>query len=137
MRIGRVLSVLVAAVGVAALAACASSGGSGGEGRRFNANELTPEEIAEAPVSNLYEAVERFRPRWLLIRSQRSLNLRTEIAVFLNSSYLGTPESLRQVGLAGLVRMRYLDAARATALYQVPDGTAIEGAIVVEVGRDD
>ncbi len=113
--------------------ACATTGGST-PGR--NTDVLTPEEIAEAPVANLYEAVERFRPRWLLVRSPRSLNMQSEVSVFLNSSYLGGPDSLRQIGLAGLVRIRYLDGATASALYRVPDGRAIEGAIIVEVGGD-
>jgi len=122
------LSALLLAAG-----ACASTGTTT---TRRDTDVLTPDEIAEAPVSNLYEAVERFRPRWLLIRTPMSLNMQTEVAVFLNSSYLGTPDVLRQVGMDGLVRMRYLDGARASALYTVPDGRAIEGAIIVEVGRD-
>ena len=134
MKTPRILAPLLAVTLLVTATACASSGG-GGPSR--DSNVLTAEEIAEAPVNNLYEAVERFRPRWLLVRTARSLNLRTEIAVFLNQSYLGTPEALRQVGMDGVVRLRYLDGPRATALYTVPDGRAIEGAIIVEMGRDD
>jgi len=111
-------------------AACASST----PGVRRDSAELLPEEIAEVPVSNLYEAVERLRPRWFQIRSPRSMNMSTEVAVILNSSYLGGPETLRQIAPTGLIRMRYLEAARATALYRVPDGRAVEGAIIVEMG---
>ena len=120
---------------ILAATACASTG-TGTTTTRRDSNVLMPEEIAEAPVSNLYEAVERFRPRWLLIRSPRSLNMQSEVSVFLNSSYLGGPESLRQVGVDGVVRLRYLDGPTASALYTVPDGRAIEGAIIVETGGD-
>jgi len=106
---------------ILAATACASTGTAS---IRRDSNVLTPEEIAEAPVSNLYEAVERFRPRWFLIRSPRSLNMQSEVSVFLNYSYLGGPDSLRQVGLEGLVRIRYLDGPTASALYRVPDGRA-------------
>jgi len=128
-------SILAAAstLGLLALAAaCATSGGTSSS--RRNSNTLTPEEIAQAPVANLYEAVERFRPRWLLVRSPRSINLPVEVSVFLNNSYLGGPDALRQIGVEGLVRLRYLDGATASALYRVPDGRAIEGAIIVEIG---
>lgn len=131
----RPMVILFAAAATVTWAGCASSSG-GVDGPRREQNVLTPEEIATAPVNNLYEAVERFRPRWLLVRSPRSLNMRTEVIVILNDAYLGPPESLRQVGMDGLVRLRYVDGPRASALYRVPGGTAVEGAIVVEVGRD-
>lgn len=134
VKLRRPLTLLFAAALALGGAACASSGGGTPPSR--DQNVLTPEEIATAPVNNLYEAVERFRPRWLLVRSPRSLNMRTEVIVVLNDSYLGPPESLRQVGMDGLVRIRYVEGTRAAALYRVPGGTAVEGAIVVEVGRD-
>lgn len=133
MKTRPILAGALSAAMLMGVAACASSGTT--TGMRRDSDVLTPEEIAEASVSNLYEAVERFRPRWLLIRSQRSLNLPTEIAVFLNASYLGDPQALRQVDMVGLIQLRYMDGPRASALYRVPDGRAIEGAIIVEVGR--
>ncbi len=134
MTIRPILVTALLALVLLAAGACASTGSTG---PRRDSNVLTPEEIAEAPVSNLYEAVERLRPRWLQIRSTRSLNMQSEVSVFLGSSYLGGPDALRQIGLDGLVRIRYLDSATASALYKVPDGRAIEGAIIVEVGRSD
>ncbi|HEX9885264.1 MAG TPA: hypothetical protein VGA70_02205 [Longimicrobiales bacterium] len=134
MNVRRTLAALILTGLLVGAAACASTKGTATRG---DPNVLTPEEIAGTPVSNLYEAVERLRPRWLLIRSARSLNMPTQVVVFLNASYLGSPDALRQLGFDGLVRLRYMDSARASALYSVPSGVAIEGAIIVEVGRDD
>lgn len=110
-------------------AACASSNG---DGPRRDSNILTAEEMATAPVSNLYEAVEQLRPRWLQVRTRRSLNMESEVSVFLNRSYLGGPQELRSMGISGVAQLRYLDGALASATLRVPSGRAIEGAIVVE-----
>lgn len=99
-------------------AGCASSGG-GGTIRR-DSRTLTPEEIATVPVTNLYEAVQRLRPRWLEMRDVRSLGAAGgtsggQIVVFLNNNYVGGPETLRQFEPHQIVRIRYLDAAQASA----------------------
>ena len=95
-------------------AGCASSGG--GTTVRRDSRVLTPEEIATVPVTNLHEAIERLRPRWLEMRDVRSLGTGTgQIVVFLNNSYVGGPETLRQFQAHQIVRIRYLDAAQASA----------------------
>lgn len=106
------LSVLLVALLVSA--GCASSGG--GTNVRRDSRMLTPEEIATVPVTNLYEAVERLRPRWLEMRDVRSLGTGAgQIVVFLNNSYVGGPETLRQFQAHQIVRIRYLDASQASA----------------------
>jgi hypothetical protein len=115
--------------------ACASS--PEGDGTRRDSNILTAEEMAGAPVSTLYEAVEQLRPRWLQIRMRRSLTMESEVSVFMNRNYLGGVQELRNLGLTGVVRLRYLDGSLASATLRVPDGKHIEGAIVVETGGGD
>jgi hypothetical protein len=115
---------------VAAAGACASSGG-GAAGT--NRNVLTREEIATVRVANVYEAVERLRPRWLQIRAPRSLGGQTEIAVFMNRSYLGGPEVLRQFEPTSITQVRYLDGATAMATLAGLGGKVVEGAIIIEV----
>jgi hypothetical protein len=103
--------------GFVTAAGCASSGN--GAATRRDTRSLTPEEIATVPVTNLYEAVERLRPRWLEIRDVRSIGAGAsgggQIVVFLNNSYVGGPETLRQFQAHQIVRIRYLDAAQASA----------------------
>lgn len=113
-------TVLSLALALALTAAgCASSSGGDGSVRR-DSRSLTPEEIATVPVTNLYEAVERLRPRWLEMRDVRSLGAGGgasggQIVVFLNNSYVGGPETLRQFQAHQVVNIRYLDAAQASA----------------------
>jgi hypothetical protein len=111
-----------------AFSGCASSG----QVRPIDSTVLTQEEIATAPVSNLFEAVERLRPRWLQIRSVRSINTGVQIAVFLNRSYLGEPEVLRTYDTKSVARLRYLDGATASATLSGFDSRHVESAIVLE-----
>lgn len=110
---------LGAALAVALTAGGCASSGADGTIRR-DSRTLTPEEIATVPVTNLYEAVQRLRPRWLEMRDVRSLGAGAgtsggQIVVFLNNSYVGGPETLRQFETHQIVRIRYLDAAQASA----------------------
>jgi hypothetical protein len=113
------------------VAGCASSGT--GNVRR-DSRLLTPEEIATVPVTNLYEAVERLRPRWLEMRDVRSLGTGIgQIVVFLNNSYVGGPETLRQFQGHQVIRIRYLDAAQASATLSGYDTTRhVVAGIVLE-----
>ena len=111
------------------LAACATSG----QAARGSTNVLTREEISAAGVSNLLEAVERLRPRWLQARGPRSINSETRVLVFVDRSNLGGPEALSQFDAKNLVQLKYLDAAQAYATLSLPRGTAVQGAIVVEL----
>jgi hypothetical protein len=115
---------------IAVAGGCASAG-SGAQGT--NRNVLTREEIATIRVANVYEAVERLRPRWLQIRAPRSLGGQTEIVVFLNRSFIGGPEMLRQFEPANISQLRYLDGSTAMATLAGLGGKVVEGAIVIEV----
>lgn len=112
-------------------AGCASSPG---DGPRRDNTILTADEMADAAVSNLYEAVERLRPRWLQIRTRRSINMESEVSVFHNRIYVGGAEQLRTMGLTGVAQLRYMDAPLAAANLRLPAGVAVEGAILVETG---
>jgi hypothetical protein len=116
-------------------AACASSGG--GSSVRRDSRELLPAEIATVPVQDLLEAVERLRPRWLEMRDVRSLGTGSgQIVVFLNNSYVGGPETLRQFKPHQIVRIRYLDAAQATATLTGYDTSrAVVAGIVLETAE--
>lgn len=119
-------------MGAVLLTACASTGS---EGPRRNYDVITTEEIEAANVSNLYQLVERLRPRWLDVRSQRSYNTSTEIVVFQGQTYLGGPAILREMGADGAHTLRYIDGATASATLPGLGSRQIEGAIVINPGR--
>lgn len=109
---------------------CASSGTGGGSSNR---DTLTREQMSEISANNVYEAVERLRPRWLQIRAARSMSGPTEIVVFMNRSLMGGPEVLRQFTPSDVARLRYLDGPTAATQLSGLGGRAVEGAIIIEV----
>lgn len=114
-----------------ALAACAGASRANAAAR--NPNLITRAEIEEARqsgVRDLYELVDRTRPRWFQTRSQRSMTLETIVAVYLNETRLGGVDALRGYQLDAVSTLRYLDAAQAMLLPGL-GSTHVEGAIVI------
>ena len=109
---------------------CASTGTGSSSGRRSDV--LTREEILGAGATNLYDVIHRLRPRWLQVRSTRSINMETEIAVLQNDMLMGTAPILREMVPELAWEIRYLTGARAaTAIPGLMSGRHIEGAIVI------
>lgn len=119
------ISVICASVLLLGCAAGATSSG----GRDLNV--ITAQEIGEANLSNLYQVIQRLRPRWLEVRAQQSLNSRTEIVVYQGQTYLGGPEILRQLGSDAAIEVRYLDGPTASATLPGIGSRLVEAAIVV------
>jgi hypothetical protein len=113
-----------------ALSSCASSSG---ERARTNSSILTREEMLGIQVANVFDAVERLRPRWLQIRTQLSLTGPTEIVVFMDRNYLGGPEVLRQFSPNDVARLRYMDGTTASATLAGMANRSVEAAIILEV----
>ncbi len=131
MRIS-MASTLLLMIGVTALGTSCGSAGRSASGTR-NPNLISQAEITEgsdAGVRDLHELIGRIRPRWLDVRSERSLRLETLIAVYHNNSRLGGVDALRGYPLTNVTSIRYLDAAQAGLLPGAAGGH-IEGAIVV------
>jgi hypothetical protein len=133
-RTARRISRTTMAIGVGATIACAGQGRAGIEAR--TPNLIDSDEIMEmhqAGVRDLYELVNRQRPRWLQRRPERSLQLETVVLVYHNETRLGGLDALRGYPLLSVVSLRYLDAAQAMLL---PGGGSahIEGAIVIRTG---
>ena len=105
-----------------------------------NINVITATEIEryrQEGVRDLYELIERIRPRWLTIRSDRSLQLETIVLVYQNNGRLGGVEALRGYLLTpSIASIRYLDAAQA-GLLPGAGSAHVEGAIVIstDAGR--
>lgn len=125
-----VLSVtLIAATALAA--ACASTGEQ--EPTRRDTTRLTAEEIASVNAHNMYEVIERLRPRWLVARAARSFGSETGVVVYQGQALLGGIDMLRQVAPDMVVAARYLDAqTAATTLPGIGTGH-VAGAIVLTV----
>jgi hypothetical protein len=118
-------------LGLLTLTGCAATGGTS----RSSSAPLTAEEIQSAPAGNLYEVIDQLRPRWLQMRAVMSFGTGSgtpQIGVFLNRSYLGTPEALRNLSKEGIREIRYLDGPAASAQLRAPGGVGLAGAILVE-----
>lgn len=115
-------------VAVLLLSACASAPS---DGPRRQYDLLTTEEIEAANVSNLYQLVERLRPRWLDTRGQQSFSTPTAVVVFHGQSYLGGVEMLREMGKREARVIRYLDGPTAQATLPGLGSRQVEAAIVV------
>lgn len=115
------------------LLVCGASGcASAGAGSATVSDVLTREEVQASGAQNLYEAVQRLRPRWLAVRSTRSLGLENIVGVYQGQTFLGEPEVLRRFGLDAFARLRYLDAAAASASLPRAAGRHLDGAILLE-----
>ena len=122
---------LLTAVAVALLSGCATTGtgSSGGD-----PNILTREQIMSVQgVTNLYDVVQRLRPRWLTVRAaDRSFGMGTQIAVFQGQTYLGDIDTLRQLQPGMAFQLKYMDGTTAqNSLPGISPGTHLAGAIIL------
>jgi hypothetical protein len=109
---------------------CASA--SPGAGTRSDPDTLTREEIIATGSSNLYDAVQRLRPRWLTPRAQQSFGSSTDILVFQGQTNLGTVEVLRQLTPESAIRLRFIDGSTAAASLPGIGSRHVAGAIILE-----
>lgn len=115
-------------IGLLAVGACASASGTGVRPRQ---DVITAAEIEATRVSNLFELVQRLRPRWLELRSPQSFTSNTLIVVYQGQSYLGGVDILRQFGKESAHRLIYLDGPTASATLPGLGTRQVEGAIVI------
>jgi hypothetical protein len=98
--------------------ACASGGGV-----RSNSspNEITREDIAANPdASTAMDLVRRIRPRWVTTSRTRTFGsggADVEPVVVLDGVRFGSADSLTQINLINVIRIRYLNSNDATTLY--------------------
>jgi hypothetical protein len=116
-----------AALGIA----CSSATRSDGDNTRFDV--LTRDQIMSVPgASNLYEVVQRLRPRWLERRGgDRSFGLTTQIVVYQDQTFLGDIDTLGQIGPELAYEMRWLDGPTASATLPGLGSRHVAGAIVI------
>lgn len=134
MKAVRIKILIFAVLVSAAAGACASAGSGGSSSGR--SNMLTREEIMGAEATNLYDVVNRLRPRWLQVRSNRSFNMETQIVVLQNDMYLGPAETLKEMTPDLAYEIEYMDGVRAAnVLPGLMSGQHVEGAIIVRTSN--
>lgn len=127
----------VLAAAVLGVAACGPASPSG-QAPRPRTDVLTREELQQVGVRTAYEAVQRLRPRWLIVRSgMRSFSMETEVVVFQDQLFLGNQEALRRIGIDGIYEIRYLDGATAKATLPGIGDRHVQGAIVLHMSPPD
>lgn len=114
------------------LQACGSSG-SGGQTPNPYTGPITQAELQDAGARDAYEAVQRLRPRWLVVRSMRSFSIETQVVVFQDKLYLGNQDELRRIGLEGIYSIEYVDGATAQATLPGLRDLHVEGAIIIHM----
>lgn len=130
MKAVRRNALILAFLASAAAAGCASTQGTQGE--EGSSNRLTREQIMGAEATNLYDVIRRLRPRWLQVRSTRSFQMETLIAVLQNDMYLGGAETLREMSPELAYEIEYMDGVRASnVLPGLMSGQHVEAAIIV------
>ena len=99
------------------LAGCAGRSHSSSNGA--NSTSLTQEDLAATNSGNLYDAIEKLRPEWLTSRGPTSATDATPTAahVFMNGSFLGDVDYLRQVQWTDVSAVRYWEAGPASARF--------------------
>ena len=106
--------IFVAAIPLLMLfAGCASLESGEGSDR----NRISEEELQEADASNLFELVDRERPRWLQVRTDRSLaGGSTQVLVYEGNTRLGGVEVLEGFHPSEVDALEYIDGSTASAM---------------------
>ena len=125
----RLAAALVGTALLFLLAGCASTSEQRSTNRRSDV--ISSEELQEVKVNNLYEAIQRLRPRWLQARSQQSFNTPSQIVVFQNQTNLGGFEALRSLGTDAAHSIQFMDGPTAMASLPGLGSMQVMGAIVI------
>jgi len=111
-------ALMLAALTACAVASCTSAT-TQGRSDRANPNQLSQSELAAANSDNLYDAIAKLRPEWLSSRGPTSVAdaAPTVVDVYMNGTFLGKADYLRQVRLLDVSEVRYWDAGQASARF--------------------
>lgn len=130
MRAGTgVTSVLAVAV-ITVAAACSQNprSGSGSPSDRITHEEL----VSVADARNLWDAVQRLRPRWLTPEGGVRYNLGSSGTVlYQDQTFLGDSDMLRQFSPDVAYELRWLDGVTAAASLPGLGSVRVHGAIVI------
>ncbi|HEU0012246.1 MAG TPA: hypothetical protein VFQ45_01110 [Longimicrobium sp.] len=136
MRRTYALPLLLLAVALSVAPACtpAAGGSTTSQPSRGRSDRLTREEISSISAANLYEVIQRLRPRWLTVRDANSIGTgiaSAEIVVYQGQSLLGGPETLRQLTPGAAYSLEFMDGERAAAILPGIGSRRIQAAIII------
>lgn len=115
------------------LAACAAAAVPRAGVARPHPYVITREEIESlSGAGDAYDVVRLLRPQWLRQRGTTSFGAEPPLWVYVDGLRLGTVSALRELPVALLVRLEYLDGVTATQRWGLDHGN---GAIVVTTQR--
>lgn len=129
----RFLSVLAMASTVVA-AACSKTASPAEPPHPSSSTVITRAELEDVGARTAYEAIQRLRPRWLVVRSMRSFSIETVVVAFQDRLLLGTADdALQRVGIDGIYEIEYVDGVTAQATLPGIRDIHVEGAIVLHM----
>lgn len=113
--------------------ACAppATAGNPADAPRTRRDLITHPQIAATEQNNLYDAIQRLQPRWLV--PQGTLN--TVIGVFVNGAPVGGVEFLRQIPASSVEEVRFLDNRAINAELTTRQADGLGSAIMVATRR--
>ncbi len=112
------------------LVACASSGSSRAGGSE---NVLTYDELLATSETDLFNAIQSLRPRWLRPRGLTSLANVTVVTVFFDGTLYGDASLLRGMQLTDIASVTYLGLSDAMFRYGTMAGSG--GSLEIETRR--
>lgn len=130
VRLRLLVTIWVAADAVA-LAGCAPARPGAVRSDREVIERAEIEQHLAVGITDMYDLIQRARPRWLERRGDRSFALETVILVYHHQQRLGDIEILRNLRPDNVVRIERLDAA-AAGLLPGARNQHVEAAIVFE-----
>jgi len=128
---GRTAAVFLAASLLASVA-CASSGTPSSRRSRTDSTLITREQIDEHHFTNAYDAVASLHSNWLASRGTDSFQSPSQIRVYVDNTFLGGIESLKNIDANTIRGIRYIDGIAATARWGMDHG---QGVIQVQTVR--
>lgn len=113
--------------------ACSSSASPAAPPRPTSSTVITRAELEDIGARDVYSAIQRLRPRWLVVRSMRSFSIETVVVAFQDRLLLGNAEALQRVGVEGVYEIEYVDGATAQATLPGIRDIHVEAAIVLHM----
>ena len=108
----------------AGVAACAHPS-SGQSSAHSDLSVLTQQTLNENHFQTAYDAVQSLRSNWLLSKGTDSFQTPTAVRVYLNNTLLGGVETLREIGMPGVIYIRHYDGIQATARWGLGHGAGV------------
>ena len=122
--LGRTAAMLLAG-SLLTLASCASSGTSSSSRSRTDATLITREQIDEHHFTNAYDAVAALHSNWLVTKGTDSFASPSQVRVYVDNTFLGGVESLKNVDANTIRGIRWIDGIAATARWGMDHGQGV------------